>query len=172
MGKESGQKAMADFVYVTPDYFATLQMPIVIGRSFTQADGAKTQHVAIVNQTFVHKYFHGDNPVGRHLNKGHGNCRRFSRRSHGARNRCRCTSTGEETMYIPATQTVSSLVSMAHVWFQPSWIVRTAGPVEGLTAQMQRALASAGPNLPFSGFYSMRDLQAKTLHRSGSRWRS
>jgi ABC-type antimicrobial peptide transport system permease subunit len=49
------------------------------------------------------------------------------------------------------------------MWFQPSWIVRTARPVEGLTAQMQRALASAAPNLPFSGFYSMRDLQAKTL---------
>ncbi len=29
--------------------------------------------------------------------------------------------------------------------------------------QMQRALASAAPNLPFSGFYNMRDLQAKTL---------
>ena len=28
---------------------------------------------------------------------------------------------------------------------------------------MQRALASADPNLPFSGFYSMRDLLAKTL---------
>jgi ABC-type antimicrobial peptide transport system permease subunit len=35
--------------------------------------------------------------------------------------------------------------------------------VEGLTAQMQRALASVDPNLPFSGFYSMRDLLAKTL---------
>jgi ABC-type antimicrobial peptide transport system permease subunit len=35
--------------------------------------------------------------------------------------------------------------------------------MEGLTAQMQRALASVDPNLPFSGFYSMRDLLAKTL---------
>ena len=50
-------------------------------------------------------------------------------------------------MYIPATQAVSGLVSMAHVWFQPSWIVRTSAPVEGLTAQMQHALASADPNL-------------------------
>ena len=40
---------------------------------------------------------------------------------------------------------------------------RTSGPVEGLTAQMQRALSSADPNLPFSGFYSMRDLLRKTL---------
>lgn len=162
-GKESGQKAMADFVYVTPDYFATLQMPIVIGRSFTQADGAKTQHVAIVNQTFVHKYFHGDNPVGRHLNKDTVIVGVSADVAMAPGIDAGAPLTGEETMYIPATQTVSSLVSMAHVWFQPSWIVRTAGPVEGLTAQMQRALASAGPNLPFSGFYSMRDLQAKTL---------
>jgi ABC-type antimicrobial peptide transport system permease subunit len=49
------------------------------------------------------------------------------------------------------------------MWFQPSWIVRTAGPVEGLSAQMQRALASADPNLPFSGFYSMENLMAATL---------
>jgi ABC-type antimicrobial peptide transport system permease subunit len=66
-------------------------------------------------------------------------------------------------IYIPASQVVPSLLAAVHVWFQPSWIVRTAGPVEGLAAQMQHALASADPNLPFSGFYSMRDLQAKTL---------
>jgi len=50
-----------------------------------------------------------------------------------------------------------------HVWFQPDWIVRTAGPVESLSAGMQRALSSADPNLPTSGFYSMKDLQARTL---------
>ena len=68
--------------------------------------------------------------------------------------------TGEEAMYIPATQVDPRFLGLVHVWFQPSWIVRTAGPVEGLTAQMQRALASADPNLPFSGFYSMSDLLA------------
>jgi ABC-type antimicrobial peptide transport system permease subunit len=35
--------------------------------------------------------------------------------------------------------------------------------VEGLTAAMQRALATADPNLPASGFYSMKDLLARTL---------
>jgi hypothetical protein len=69
----------------------------------------------------------------------------------------------EETMYIPATQLGPQTLAMVHVWFQPSWIVRTAAPVEGLTAQMQRALARADPALPFSGFYSMNDLQAETL---------
>ena len=72
--------------------------------------------------------------------------------------------TSEATLYVPAAQMGAGQLSMVHVWFQPSWIVRTAGgPVEGLTAQMQRALASVDPNLPFSGFYSIRDLLAKTL---------
>jgi hypothetical protein len=70
---------------------------------------------------------------------------------------------GEEGMYVPAAQIETKLLSLVHVWFQPSWIVRTTRPVEGLTAQMQRALASVDPNLPFSGFYGMRDLLAKTL---------
>jgi hypothetical protein len=69
----------------------------------------------------------------------------------------------EETIYIPATQLGPQTLAMVHVWFQPSWIVRTAAPVEGLTAQMQRALASVDPALPFSGFYSMNELMAKTL---------
>jgi hypothetical protein len=50
-----------------------------------------------------------------------------------------------------------------HVWFQPSWLVRTSGPIEGLTGQMQRALADVDPGLPFSGFYSMTDHLAQAL---------
>jgi len=66
-------------------------------------------------------------------------------------------------MHVPATQMEEKQLLLVHVWFQPGWIVRTAGPVEGLPAQMERAMASVDPNLPFSGFYSMRDLLAKTL---------
>jgi len=162
-GKEAGQHVMTDEVYVTPDYFKTLEIPLLTGRSFTEGDGADAQHVAIVNQTFARKFFHQANPVGRYLNK--------DTRVVGVVADVVATPgldaappiTGEETVYIPATQVDAKLLALVHIWFQPSWIVRTAGPVEGLTAQMQRALASVDPNLPFSGFYSMQDLLAKTL---------
>ena len=68
----------------------------------------------------------------------------------------------EETIYMPAAQVAAPML-FVHVWFQPSWIVRTSGPVNGLTEQMQRALSSAAPGLPFSGFYRMSDLQSKAL---------
>jgi predicted permease len=162
-GKEAGQQVMTGEGYVTPDYFAALQIPILIGRSFTDADGPDTQSVAIVNQTFARKFFHGRNPVGRYLDK--------KTRIVGMVEDVAVVPgldspdplTGEEAMYVPAAQTDAQSLSLLNVWFQPSWIVRTAGPVEGLTAQMQHALSSADPDLPFSGFYSMRDLLAKTL---------
>jgi len=162
-GQEAGQMATGDEIYVTTDYFAALQIPLLAGRDFTQSDGAATGHVAIVNQTFVRKYFHGANPVGRHLMKDTTIVGVVADVAMAPGIDAVAPLTGEETMYVPAAQIPGRELAMVHVWFQPSWIVRTGGPVAGLTAQMQRALAGAAPNLPFSGFYSMRDLQAKTL---------
>ena len=162
-GRDAGQKAMADEVYVTPDYFAVLQLPITIGRAFTLSDSSMSRHVAIVNKSFARKYFHGDNPVGRRLNQDIMIVGMAEDVAMAPGIDPVAPLMGEETMYVPAAQIGAGQLAMVHVWFQPSWIIRTAGPVEGLTAQMQRALASAAPNLPFSGFYRMSDLQAKTL---------
>ncbi|MGC2160365.1 MAG: ADOP family duplicated permease [Silvibacterium sp.] len=162
-GKEAGQEVTADEVYITPDYFAALQIPVLSGRSFTQADGPDKQQVAVVNQMFARKFFHGADPVGRYLNKGIRIVGVVEDVAMAPGIDPVAPLTGEETMYVPAAQMEGGQLSLLHVWFQPSWIVRTSGPVEGLTGQMQRALASADPNLPFSGFYSMSDLLAKTL---------
>jgi predicted permease len=162
-GREAGQKYMAALVYVTPDYFSALQIPVLAGRTFTDGDGPDTQRVAIVNQTFVRKFFHGENPIGRHLDKDCMIVGVVADVAMAPGIDAVAPLAGEQTMYVPATQMEAKQLSLIHVWFQPSWIVRTAGPVEGLTAQMQGALAAADPNLPFSGFYAMRDLLAQTL---------
>src|SRR6266403_1277119 len=162
-GKEAGQQYQTDVVYVTPGYFDTLQMPLSAGRALIEADGPDAQHVVVVNEAFARKFYGGTNPVGRYINKDTlivGEVADV------------CVSSGlyegaplmsEQTVYIPAAQVNPQLLALLHVWFHPSWIVRTTGQVDGLTAQMQRALASVDPNLPFSGFYSMRDLLANTL---------
>jgi macrolide transport system ATP-binding/permease protein len=162
-GKEAGQRVETDETYITPGYFETLEVPVLLGRSFTEGDGPDTQHVAIVNQTFVRKLFHGANPVGRHVDKNTMIVGVVKDVAIAPGLDAAAPLTGEQAMYIPAAQVNAQFLSLIHAFFQPSWIVRTAGPVEGLTTQMQRAMASADPNLPFSGFYSMSDLRAKTL---------
>jgi hypothetical protein len=119
--------------------------------------------VAIVNQTFARKFFHGTDPVGRYLDQKIRIVGMVEDVPVAPGLDSTDPLTGEEAMYIPAAQMEAQNLALLHVWFQPSWIVRTAAPVEGLTAQMQHALSSVDPDLPFSGFYSMRDVLAKTL---------
>jgi len=161
-GPQAGRKVLTDEVYTTPDYFAALQIPILQGRAFTEEDGPETQHVAIVNQTFAREFFHGD-AVGHHVDKGTLVVGVVSDVAMAPGLHAIAPLATEETMYVPARQMDARQFALLHVWFQPSWIVRTAHPIEGLTGQMQRALASVDPTLPFSGFYRMEDLLAKTL---------
>jgi predicted permease len=162
-GPKAGQNVMTDETYVTPGYFAALHIPLLSGRAFSDADSADAQPVAIINQTFERKFFHRANPIGSYLMK--------DTRIVGVVGdvviepglNADAPITGEEMMYVPAAQMSGHQLSILHIWFQPSWIVRTAGPIEGLTAAMQRAMESTDPTLPFSGFYSMRDLLVKAL---------
>src|SRR5262249_72374 len=68
-GKEAGRQDATDLVYVTPGYFETLQMALLAGGVFTDADGPTAQRVAVVNQAFARKFYGGSNPVGRYINK-------------------------------------------------------------------------------------------------------
>ena len=161
-GHEAGQTVIADAVYVTPGYFAALQIPVLDGRSFTELDGPQSQHVVIVNQTFARKFLPG-NAVGRHIDKDMLVIGVVGDVAIAPGLLALAPLMNEETIYVPATQVSGRQFSLLHVWFQPSWIVRTAHPIEGLTGQMQRALSSVDPTLPFSGFYRMQDVRAKTL---------
>ena len=162
-GKSAGQQVVAGMSYVTPDYFSALQIPLLAGRAFSSADGPGQQQVAIVNQTFVRKFFAGENPVGLHLDKDTLIVGVVSDVSMAPGIDAVAPLGDEQMTYVPASQMNGRMLSLAHMWFQPSWIVRTPRPVEGLTGQMQRALSSIDPDLPFSGFYQMNDLLEKTL---------
>jgi predicted permease len=52
---------------VMSDYFETMGIPIVQGRSFERADAASSGRVAIVNETLVNTFWRGKNPIGQRL---------------------------------------------------------------------------------------------------------
>jgi predicted permease len=55
---------------VTPHYFEALRIPLVAGRSFTDADGATSAPVVIVSQSLAERYWPGQNPIGRRVKRG------------------------------------------------------------------------------------------------------
>jgi putative ABC transport system permease protein len=52
---------------VMANYFETMGIPIVQGRSFESADAASSGRVAIVNETLVNTFWRGKNPIGQRL---------------------------------------------------------------------------------------------------------
>jgi putative ABC transport system permease protein len=57
---------------VTPDFFATLGMPVLRGRAITASDQPGTTKVLVVNQTLAKKFFPDGNAVGQWLAIGWG----------------------------------------------------------------------------------------------------
>jgi putative ABC transport system permease protein len=58
-------QTIADFNPISADYFETLQIPILAGRSFKRTDTGTGPWVAIVNRTFVDRYFQGGSAIGK-----------------------------------------------------------------------------------------------------------
>jgi len=58
---------------VRENYFATMEIPFLGGRQFTVHDDQHAPAVAIVNQTFQHKYFPNQNVLGKHITFGYHN---------------------------------------------------------------------------------------------------
>ncbi len=164
-GVLAGKTQASSLAYVTPGYFETLRIPILLGRGITASDSPASQPVAVVNLAFAKKFFSEPNPIGRQFLEGAKTLTIVGVVGNVAKP-AGILDEGpmghEPVFYIPATQVEQGL-AMVHVWFQPSWIVRTSKPLEGITGAMQKALAQADPNLPFSGFYSMNDILAENL---------
>lgn len=65
---------------ISPNYFTTLGVPIVLGRDFTANDNRQVKNgpqpddwtptTVMINEKFAERYFHGQNPIGRHLGFG------------------------------------------------------------------------------------------------------
>jgi predicted permease len=165
-GKQAGQQEMTSEIYVTPGYFGALGMRLRDGRAFTDSDTATSEQVAIVNESFARQILHDPNPVGRMLGTG-----KTTTRIVGVVNDVQTKpgidATGpistERTLYIPAPQVPGDLLALVHVWFQPSWIIRSSHLNAQTPAAMQRALASVDPNLPFASFHTMDELLASAL---------
>jgi predicted permease len=65
------EDSIAGNMIVSPGYFRTLRIPVIAGREFTSQDQAAAQPVAIVNETFVRRYWPTESlPLGRRVKIG------------------------------------------------------------------------------------------------------
>ncbi|HXI93358.1 MAG TPA: ABC transporter permease [Blastocatellia bacterium] len=61
----SGEYPHARYYNLGPDYFHTMQIPLLTGREFTNRDASGAPAVAIINQMMARQFFPGEDPVGK-----------------------------------------------------------------------------------------------------------
>ena len=157
---------LMSLTYVAGPYFETLRIPLVRGRYLDESDSAASEPVVIVNQTFVRVNSPDEDPIGRQIVSG-GTARRIVGVVGDIQQKVGFGNYGPmSTMpatYIPASQTNDAMLNMVHTWFSPSWFVRVDGPPQAIAQQMQRAVQTVDPLLPFAKFRTFDELRGEAM---------
>jgi predicted permease len=148
---KDGEDMNPNFNRVAPGFFATLGIPLVSGRDFTEADRKGAPQVAVVNEAFAKYFFKDQDPVGRRFglrrNKDGGHPIEIV----GLVKDGKVASLREETkrfVYVPYTQD-ESIGSM-------TFYVRSAGgDASSLGPRLRQLAAAADRTLPVTDLKTM-----------------
>ena len=65
-----GSGTSAIYYLVSPEYFTTMAIPVLKGRTFTNADRDGTPRVCVINDAFVRMHFPDEDPLGKRIRIG------------------------------------------------------------------------------------------------------
>jgi predicted permease len=159
-----GQRFSANVDIVSPQYFGTLQIPLLRGRDFSDRDDIKSLPVMIVNQAFAEKYFHRENALGKKLKPGAGNGTPDGppwRQIVGVVGNARDSATQRNVdpeMYLPGAQLTN--------WCCLSTVMRTSVAPRSLEPTVRKLVASMDKDLPVTDVHTMRELMSTQLSQS------
>jgi predicted permease len=139
--------------YPEPGFFATLGVPILMGRDFNDNDEMKAPKVAIVNEKFVQRYLKGMNPIGRHLGMGGNPGTKMDVTIVGVARNTKYEDMRTDVpaeLYLPARQSEFVVEMTAYV--------RTARPAQQAMGEIRSLIRGMDANLPI---YDMRTLNAQ-----------
>ena len=143
---QANEQPTAEYNEVSPDYFATMGIPLLSGREFTRADDENAPQVAIVNQTMVARYWRGENPIGRRLQmKG------TSLQVAGVVKDSKYYSMEEAPrpfFYVPLRQ---------HFAIEPDIHIRTPQPLDRIQAAVAREVRALDPDLALYEMITLQD---------------
>jgi len=149
---DPANRPIAFYNAVSPDYFHTMGISVLKGRSFDVHDDKKAENVSIVNETLARRYFPGEDPIGK----------RISLKDEDQREEDWATIVGivKDTkpreldrdavaeMYMPFAQQPQSAMA---------FMIRTTSKPESMAVALRRAVHSLDKDQPV---YSVRTLES------------
>ena len=152
-GDASDAKPTAEFNVVSPDYFRTLGVPILSGRTFDSRDRADKPRVAIVNQSLARHYFHDQDPVGSRISFDDGKWTQIVGVTGDVRERG-LDQAPRDFIYLPYAQ---------YPQMTPSLIARTQGDPMNIARAAVQHLYEVDPNQPAGHIQSLEQVRADSI---------
>lgn len=145
------------FEQVGPGYFASMGVPVLMGRDLGPQDTASSQKVAVINQTMARFYFGNANPLGRRIHMDDPRTP-LEMSIVGVARDVRSNELREEVprrMYIPAAQlTPTAALILA---------IRVAGDPAPVADAARRQIRSLNASIPVISVKTLDDLVNSTL---------
>ena len=159
-GKPVPPMGMSPFVSVATigaDYFQTMKVAFTGGRTFNESDTRTSTPVVIVNQAFAHRFFPGEDALGK----------RFRVPSpRGPSPWTTIVGVVADVHHLGLAQNVSpeiySPLEQGRIYDGVSFVIRTSEP-EGTSAALRRIVAKLDPNQPVSDVVPMEQYLAVSL---------
>ncbi|MBS1788099.1 MAG: ABC transporter permease [Acidobacteria bacterium] len=128
---------------LAPNFLAAMEIPLLLGRGFTDHDAATGPKVAIVNQAFARKIFRDETAIGRRISFSNAPATSMTEiEIVGITRDAKYTGLREDappTIYVPATQMPEGVAN---------YCVRTTGNPTLLFSAIRAAVRELDPSLP------------------------
>jgi predicted permease len=152
----------ASMRFVTPGFFTSLDVPLRRGRDVSHSDTMTTQMVAVVSESFVKRYWPGEDPIGRTFSLAMS-----PRTIVGVVGDIRVRGlerTSEPQVYLPYNQQPDS----SFVFYVPKdLVIRATTPLDRLVPAVRSIVHGVDPLQPVADVRPMTDIvDAETASRS------
>jgi putative ABC transport system permease protein len=146
------ESSNAAYLVATPDYFRTLQIPVVSGRPFSDQDTEQTPKVVIVNESMARRLWAGESPIGKRITIWRDE--KFPREIVGVVGDTKPsldTEAGPQ-MYVPYAQDAN--------WTGMSLVIRTTGEPASLVGAVRNEIHTLDKSIPVFNVKTMNDVLA------------
>ena len=143
------QRPFLDIEAISPQWFATMRVPLRAGRAFSDADDAKSPKVVIVNEAFARRFWPNENPIGKHVLVGRSpDPSEVVGVSQDVRNKG-LAQESQAQVYIPFPQLA---------WGNMNLLLRTSVPPMSMVSAVRAQIAAVDPDQPVTGIQTMDEL--------------
>jgi predicted permease len=172
-GRTNDKVQVAEWTFISPEYFDVFKIPIVRGRDFTDGDNAASPGVVIINQTMARMYWPNGDPLNDSLIIGRGVRPDYLedpiRRIVGIVGDVRDQTLERNprpAMYVPVGQAPDGVTTLNVRLLPLTWVVRTHAEPHALTSAIEKELNEASSGLPVGRVRSMDEIHMESTARN------